>query len=115
VAAVEAVATRRAAVGRERPAELERAAEEAERSGDWERAVRLRFRAGLLRLDEARVLPFRESITSGEVARKLRSREFDGVARAFDEVVYGRRAALADDATGAREGWRRVLAEVRAA
>jgi Domain of unknown function (DUF4129) len=114
-AAVEAVATSRTRVGRERPAELERAADEAERGGDWERAVRLRFRAGLLRLDEARVLPFRESITSGEVARKLRSREFEGVARAFDEVVYGRRAARPDDAAGAREGWRRVLAEVRPA
>jgi hypothetical protein len=114
-ATIESVATRRAVVGRQRPGELERAAAEAERNGDWERAVRLRFRAGLLRLDEARVLPFRESITSGEVSRKLRSRDFDGLARAFDEVVYGRRAARADDASGAREGWTRVLAEVRAA
>jgi hypothetical protein len=114
-ATIEAVATRRTVSGRQRPGELERAAEEAERDGDWERAVRLRFRAGLLRLDEARVLPFRESITSGEVARKLRSRDFDGLARAFDEVVYGRRAARADDASSAREGWSRVLAEVRGA
>jgi Domain of unknown function (DUF4129) len=114
-AVVQGSATSRLSIGRERPADLERAADEAERNGDWERAVRLRFRAGLLRLDEARVLPFRESITSGEVARRLRSREFEGVARAFDEVVYGRRAAQAADASGAREGWRRVLAEVRTA
>jgi hypothetical protein len=114
-AAIEAAATSHAAVGRQRPADLERAADEAERSGDWERALRLRFRAGLLRLDEARVLRFRESITTGEVARRLRSRDFDGLARAFDEVVYGRRAARADDASAAREGWRRVLAEARPA
>jgi hypothetical protein len=115
VAALEAVATRGAVAGRERPEELEHAADDAERSGDWERALRLRFRAGLLRLDEARVLPFRESITTGEVARRLRSRDFEGLARAFDEVVYGRRAARADDASAAREGWRRVLAEARPA
>ena len=114
-AAIEAVATSRVRAGRERPADLERAADEAERDGDWERALRLRFRAGLLRLDEARVLPFRESITMGEVARRLRSRDFDGLARMFDEIVYGRRAARADDASAARDGWRRVLAEARPA
>src|SRR5207253_4249275 len=35
----------------EDPRELERAADEAERGGDLERALRLRFRAGLLRLE----------------------------------------------------------------
>ena len=33
------------------PAVLEREADEAERGGAFERAVRLRFRAGVLRLD----------------------------------------------------------------
>ena len=38
------------------PRALEREAERAERDGDWERAVRLRFRAGLLRLDRRNVI-----------------------------------------------------------
>lgn len=93
------------------PGELERLADLAEQRGDHEAALRLRFRAGLLRLDRLRVLPFRESLTSGEVARRLRSAEFDRIARAFDEVVYGRRPPSREDADEAREGWRRVLAE----
>lgn len=96
------------------PADLERLADEAERRGDHGTAVRLRFRAGLLRLDRLRVVPFRESLTSGEVARRLRSPEFDRVSRSFDEVVYGRRPPGREDAEEAREGWRRVLAEVAA-
>jgi hypothetical protein len=96
------------------PGELERLAEEAERRGDHETALRLRFRAGLLRLDRLRIVPFRESLTSGEVARRLRSPEFDRLARSFDEVVYGRRPPSREDAQEAREGWRRVLAEAAA-
>ena len=53
------------------PQALERAAEAAERDGEWERAVRLRFRAGLLRLDRRKVLVYRPSLTTGEVARAL--------------------------------------------
>jgi hypothetical protein len=96
------------------PRELERRAEEAERRGDHETALRLRFRAGLLRLDRLRVVPFRESLTSGEVARRLRSPEFDRLARVFDEVVYGRRPPRPEDSEQAREGWHRVLAEAAA-
>jgi hypothetical protein len=92
------------------PRRLEREADEAERAGDLERAIRLRFRAGLLRLDRAKAIELRDSMTSGEVARKLRSPDFDGVARTFDEVVYGRREARPPDVQSHREGWTRVLA-----
>ena len=44
------------------PDELERLAAEAEYRGDLEIALRLRFRAGLLRLAQARVLPARPSL-----------------------------------------------------
>jgi Domain of unknown function (DUF4129) len=92
------------------PRTLEREADEAERQGDFERALRLRFRAGLLRLDRAGAIDYRDSLTSGAVARRLRSSEFDGVAATFDEVVYGRRGAAADDVRRSRDGWARVLA-----
>lgn len=91
---------------------LEHEADEAERRGEHERALRLRFRAGLLRLDELDVLEFRESLATAAVARQLRLEAFDRLAASFDEVVYGGRPARADDARGAREGWRRVLQEV---
>jgi hypothetical protein len=69
----------------------------------------LRFRAGLLRLGRARVVPLRASLTSGEARRILRLAEFDALARAHDEVVYGGRTAVSADLAAARERWPRVL------
>jgi Domain of unknown function (DUF4129) len=96
------------------PSDLERAADEAERNGELEEALRLRFRAGLLRLERANVIAFHESMTSGEVARQLRSQEFDRIANTFDEVVYGRRPPESPDLRAARDGWPRVLQEAGA-
>jgi len=90
---------------------LEEEAAEAERRGDFERALRLLFRAGLLRLDRARAIVLRDSLTTGQVRRQLRSTEFDGVARVFDEVTYGRRPPEPSDVETSRSGWRRVLEE----
>jgi hypothetical protein len=109
--AIEADRARAAAVGGRDPRALEREAEHAERAGDFERAVRLRFRAGLLRLDAADILAFDPALTSGELARRLRSPAFDALALRFDEIAYGRRASSAVDARTAREAWRAVLAE----
>ena len=96
------------------PARLEREADEAERQGDLERAIRLRFRAGLLRLDRAKAIALEPSTTSGEVSRTLRSRDFEDVAASFDAVVYGRRPARGEDVELSRAGWTRVLAAVGA-
>lgn len=92
------------------PRQLEREANEAEAAGDVARALRLRFRAGLLRLGRARIVPLRASLTSGEARRILRLPEFDALARTHDEVTYGGRAARAQDAADARERWPQVLA-----
>lgn len=97
----------------EDPRTLERLADEAERRGDLEIALRLRFRAGLLRLGRAQVLELRPSITTIEVRHALRSRRFDGLARSFDEVVYGRRSPRAQDVVDARTEWPLVLEEAR--
>jgi hypothetical protein len=91
-------------------AALEAAADAAEREGRSEQAVRLRFQAGLLRLDEIGVLTYRPSLPNAAVARRLGSATFDGLLRRFEEVVYGGRTAEPADARSAREGWREVLA-----
>jgi hypothetical protein len=106
-----AIERRRAAAApeAENPAALERAADEAERNGDWERAVRLRFRAGLLRLDRRRVLTYRPSLTTGEVARAVGVPSFTDVGARFDEIAYGGRTAEREDAEAARTGWKTVL------
>lgn len=91
------------------PTRLERDAERAERAGDFELALRLRFQAGLLRLAAAQAIPARQQLTNGEIARRLASSSFAGVAHDFDEVVYGGRGASSDDARRAADGWARVL------
>ena len=92
------------------PSDLERLAEEAERAGELERALRLRFRAGVLRLAERHVVEDPGSVTSGALVRRLRSEPFARAARSFDEVVYGRRRPTPDDVRLAREGWQAALA-----
>lgn len=93
------------------PDELDRLAGEAEAAGRLDEALRLRFRAGLLRLDRAGALHYRPDATSGELVTTLGSAAFTGLAATFDEVVYGERPAQASDLESARVGWPRVLAE----
>jgi hypothetical protein len=91
------------------PRALERRAEAAEAAGDLEAALRLRFRAGLLRLDARGAIDFRPSLSTHEVRRALRSREFDAVAETFDDVVYGGRPAGPDDLAAARRQWPEIV------
>jgi len=91
-------------------AQLEREADAAELAGDLERALRLRFRAGVLRLMERRQLDDATSSTTGALVRRFPSDAFAAGARSFDEVVYGRREPTPDDARRVREGWQAVLA-----
>ncbi len=91
------------------PDELERDAASAEAAGDLDLAIRLRFRAGLLRLDQVGAIRFRPSLTSSQVARTLRSRDFEELAATFDAVAYGGRTADVTDLSDARDRWPRVL------
>jgi hypothetical protein len=100
---------RRGDAERADPARLEREADAAERRGELDLALRLRFRAGLLRLDRTGAIHFRPSITSGQVARRLRLREYDDLAITFDAVAYGGRRASAEDVRSARTTWPRVV------
>jgi hypothetical protein len=92
------------------PAALEREAEHAEEGGAFATAVRLRFRAGLLRLGARHEIDYRPSLLTADIARRLRSPQFDALARSFERVAYGGLDADADDATAARDGWRALLA-----
>jgi hypothetical protein len=89
--------------------ELEREADAAERDGDLARALRLRFRAGLLRLGDRGAIAYRPSVTTGEVRRVLDSRRFDDLAGTFEAVTYGGRAADPPAVDTARREWPHVL------
>jgi hypothetical protein len=93
------------------PAELEREAAIAERAQDWDDAVRLRFRAGILRLGEKLELASTETVPNHMIGRVLRSRRFDSLAERFDEVAYGGGAATAADAEQQRNEWPELLSE----
>jgi hypothetical protein len=95
------------------PDELERRAEEAERRGDLDAALRLRFRAGLARLDDAGVVRLRPGLTNAAVGRTLHSPRFDALAGHFDEVAYGGRAATDADVATARSTWPGVVEAAR--
>jgi hypothetical protein len=97
------------------PEVLDAEAEAAEREGDFARAIRLRFAAGLLRLDRADAIRLDDSTTARDVARKLRSRTFDGLADTFERVVYGGHRPSKSEAEGSRAGWRSLFTEQVAA
>jgi Domain of unknown function (DUF4129) len=94
------------------PDDLDRDADIAERRGDLAGAVRLRFRAGLLRLATDGVIPRATAVTNREVARRAGSPTFPRVARSFEEIVYGRRTAVEADVHLARDGWPAIRREV---
>jgi hypothetical protein len=73
-------------------------------------ALRLRFRAGLLRLDDAGAITLRPSLTADQVARVVAVPAMHDLAMTFDEVVYGGRSATATDVDASRRAWTLVLA-----
>ncbi len=86
------------------PSQLEGEADSAEQRGEHDLAVRLRFKAGLIRLAAADRVP-RSEATNGELRWALREAEFDELADDFDEIVYGGRPATAEDAQAAKQRW----------
>jgi hypothetical protein len=91
---------------------LEAAADAAEAKGDLDEAVRLRFRAGLARLEAAGVIASRLVTTTDQVRETVHSQTFDALAGRHEAIAYAGQTALPTDASTAREGWPRVIEEV---
>jgi hypothetical protein len=108
-------AARAAEMHDEDPGELERAADQAENGGDYELAVRLRFRAGLARLERSGFITGRRTHTSAQLAQLLRSPTFDSLAGQLDRIVYAGLPATAGHVGAARSGWPRIPVEARQA
>jgi hypothetical protein len=102
------------ASGVEDPDAMERDALAAEARGAFADAVRLRFRAGLLRLSFRGALDYRPSLLTVDARRRLGSQEFDTLASTFERIAYGGAPAAETDAAAARDGWRKLLTSVPA-
>ena len=90
-------------------AELEHQADEAERSGRYGDAVRLRFRAGLRRLADQHALRIPEQRPNGELIRQLDDASFSALAARFDEIAYASSSGAITDILTARDQWPRVI------
>ena len=95
-------------------ARLRQQAERAERQGNLEEALRLRFRAGLVELDSRELIELRPALTNHELLRAVPSPTLASLVDGFEAVAYGGRPAVAGDVEAAREGWPRVPDEAAA-
>ncbi|MEO6470054.1 MAG: DUF4129 domain-containing protein [Acidimicrobiia bacterium] len=97
----------------EDPRGLEREADAAAQAGQYALAVRLRYRAGLIRLDRADVIDLRPWNTSAHLTRRLDSRRFDRLTDTFDAVTYGAQPATNADVAVARTEWPELVTEMK--
>jgi hypothetical protein len=93
----------------EDPDDLDQLAGEAESSGDLSAAIRMRFRAGLIRLARRGYIDQQDTRTSSDLSAALVSNRFDRLAHDLEEIVYASRPASGEDVATAREFWPRVL------
>jgi uncharacterized protein DUF4129 len=100
-----------AGAARASAAALLQAAERAERHGALEEALRLRFRAGLVELDDRELIELRPALTNRELLGAVPSPTLAELVDGFEAVAYGGRPAAADDLRSARDGWPRVPEE----
>ncbi len=96
------------------PAELEREADQAGGRGDHIGAIRLLFRASLLRLQQTEKRKFRPGFTNRDLLRRYRSSPLVDPLRRFVETIdakwYGEEPCLEGDYVACREGHQQLLA-----
>ena len=90
-------------------------AKAARAAGDLDLALRLRFEAGLERLEDRGVVEGRTTLTTGELAARLSSPGFDELASVHTLVAYAGVPATTDDVTEAFERWPEVAEAARRA
>jgi len=102
-------AQRRSRSGSVSIADLERMAAEAEASGSFEEAVRLRYQVGLRRLDDVGALELSPATTTGSVRRSVSLAAFDSVANVFESAAFSDAGATSDDVSASKELWEDIF------
>lgn len=99
------------------PEQLERDAESAEAKEDYITAVRLLFRASLLRIEEAEEQKLRAGLTNRELLRKFQRSPVQAPLRQFVEVIdakwYGFGDCRRSDFESCREAHARIRASIK--
>lgn len=95
------------------PEELVDQAERASRAGDYATAIRLRFKAGIVRLGRRGVVVGGEHTTNPGISQQLDLEEFDRLASAFERVVYGGHEADAAVDSDSRDTWPTVIKKAK--
>ncbi len=85
--------------------EFLREAERARAAGDRDHAVRLRFEAGLEKLESRGVLENRTVLTTRDISDRLSSPTFDELALVHARVTYAQRPASEHDVDDAFASW----------
>jgi hypothetical protein len=95
----------------EDPGQLDRLADQAEQQKDWQTAIRLRFRAGVLRLEHLGAIDRGTTKTARQISAVLRSQKFDSLSADLESVVYAGVEATPAQAADARQDWPAVVSE----
>lgn len=95
------------------PSELEREADRRAEAGDFAGAVRLRFEAGLRRLEQEGLLAEPDVRTGHQVAVRIGSPTFEGLAEQHEAIAYAAAPAGAPDDERAQRDWPVVPDEAR--
>lgn len=90
---------------------LEQLSEQAEAAGNLELALRYRFRAGLLRLSDRRIISFHPSVTNAQWQLLINNDSFDVLTRDFNDVTYGERPCDSTHLSRARQQWSVLTSE----
>jgi hypothetical protein len=96
------------------PAALEEEAERLAAAGEFAASVRLRFEAGLLRLEGAGLIAQQRTSTDAELSVRIGSPAFSRLATRHEEIAYAGQAASRDDVDQAVSDWPHVPREARA-
>ncbi|REJ89010.1 MAG: DUF4129 domain-containing protein [Planctomycetota bacterium] len=100
------------------PADLEKMATEAHQQGDAIEAVRLLFRAAILRLENAEKRPNRPGSTNRELLRKYRAAEIHSPLKTMADTIemkwFGGRPSEPDDYDRSREAYESLCSVVTA-
>jgi hypothetical protein len=95
------------------PSDLDEEADRFATAGEFGRAFRLRFEAGLLRLEIAGLIVGQNTSTDAEISARIGSPTFDRLATRHEAFAYAGESAGAADVRQARTDWPLVPDEAR--